>query len=317
MFKRLWHYLINSFLVSTLNNYKKALVLGTDHEAKLIANQADGVIAAMLTTFSPVLQSFKTTDLNLRIALGEYKGDTQTVEELFEQLNKTLLPNWELQIYLQFAKGTPSATALLPNGRKPFQKGTYESRIQEIKVLGDKCALIAALQPLSVVILAFHTQIESARQLQQSTGEGQVAALRTLRETARISMCQAMFGNLGLLMNHYRTNPEEVGNYFDLTLLRTTGQGQTTGPATINGKVKDALTLMPIVGARVLLATVEGSVELFTDATGTFTITTPELSEAVEATMEVSAPGYATKTQTLVVEPGTVEDVEVLLAAQP
>lgn len=309
MFTRLWHYLINSFLVSTRSNYKKALVLGTDHEAKLIANQADAVIAAILATFGPVLQSFKATDINLRIALGEYKGETQTVEELFVQLNKILLPNWELQIYLQYAKGTAPATALLPQGRKPFQNGTYESRIQEIKVLGDKCAPIAALQPLSVIILAFHTQIESARQLQQSSGEGQVMALRSLRETARVSMCQAMFGNLGLLMNHYRTDPEQVANYFDLALLR---KKSGTEPQVVKaaGKVKNAETGQPVVDALVKFIIPDKEIIIAkTNIKGEFEVELGTFTEEVTGTLEVTAAGYQLFSNSGPIEPD--EDVEI------
>lgn len=309
MFKRLWHYLINSFLVATLGNYKKALVLGTDHEAKLMANQADPAIAAILATFGPVLQSFKATDLNLRIALGEYKGETQTVEQLFDELDKTLLPNWELQIYLQFPKGTPSATALLPQGRKPFQKGTYESRIQEINALGQKCALIAALQPLSVVILAFHVQIESARQLQQSTGEGQVAALRTLRETARVKMCARMFGNLGLLMNHYQTVPVEVANYFDLSLLR---KKSDTGPDVVvaSGKVTSSETGLAVFEALVKFILPNAVVvSVLTDSNGEFEVELGTFTEEVIATLEVTAAGYKLFSNSGPIDPA--EDVEV------
>lgn len=317
MFKRLWHYLINSFLSATVENYKKALVLGTDHEAKLTANQADAVIAAILATFSPILQAFKDADLNLRIATGEYKGETQTVEQLFEQLNQKLLPNWELQIYLQFPKGTPSATALLPQGRKPFHTGTYESRIQEIQVLGDKCAAIAALQPLSVTILAFHVQIESARQLQQSSGEGQVVALRTLRESARVNMCVAMFGNLGLLMNHYRTNPEQVANYFDLTLLRK--KSETSGPqlTIARGSATDKVTGLAVTNATVkfILSTAQPAISVQTDSNGAFEVELGTFETAFNATVEVSAVGYKLYTGSGPIEPG--EDVEMDIELEP
>jgi len=313
MFKRLWHYLINSFLVATVGNYKKALVLGTDHEAKLMANQADPAIAAMLATFGPVLQSFKATDLNLRIALGEYKGDTQTVEQLFEQLNKILLPNWELQIYLQFPKGTPNATALLPQGRRPLQNGTYESRIQEISALGQKCAAIVALQPLSVIILAFHVQIESARQLQQSTGEGQVAALRTLREEARVTMCASMFGNLGLLMNHYQTGPEAVANYFDLALLRRKTENGPQ-PVIANGTVSNAQTGSPVANAEVrfILPTAQ-TVNVFSDINGLFEADLGTFDDTVTVTMEVIATGFEPYMNSGPVEPGEELDIDVQL----
>lgn len=313
MFKRAWHYLINSFLTATRSNYKVALVLGTDHEAKLMANQADAVIASILATFGPVLQSFKATDINLRSALGEYKGETQTVKELFDQLNKILLPNWELQIYLQYPKGTAPATALLPQGRKPFQNGTYESRIQEIKVLGDKCDPIAALQPLSVVILAFHTQIESARALQQSSGEGQVASLRTLRETARVSMCVAMFGNLGLLMNHYRTNPEQVTNYFDLTLLRKKSE---TGPqvVTATGQVRNSETSLGVPNAT-LTFTIPGkeTITVVSDANGEFEAELGTFTEELTVTLEVTADGYEPFSNSGPIAPDDDPEIDVQL----
>lgn len=310
-----WHYLINSFLVVTRYNYKTALVLGADHVAKLTANQADLVIAAILATFNAVWLSFKATDLNLRIALGNYKGETQTVEQLFDTLNQILLPNWELQIYLQFAKGTPQATALLPQGKKPFQKGTYESRIQEIKVLGDKCALIVALQPLSVVILAFHVQIESARQLQQSSGEGQVAALRALRETARVSMCNAMFGNLGLLMNHYQTDPLQVMNYFDMTLLRRSSTTESDDTV-LKFILTDAMTGAVIVGATAKLTLATGEVQSKqTDANGKVEFVVEGLTVPVEATLLFSAVGYQMRMENGPIQPG--EDVDGAITLSP
>jgi hypothetical protein len=311
MFKRLWHYLINSFLVSTATSYKKALVLGTDHEAKLMANQADAVIAAILATFTPVLQSFKATDVNLRIALGEYKGETQTVEELFDHLNKILLPLWELQIFTLYAKGTSNATILLPQGRKPFQNGTYESRIQEIKTLGDKPLMLSSLPLLSGAILAFHTQIESARQLQQSSGEGQVKALRTLRETARVSMCQSMFGNLGLLMNHYKTNPEQVANYFDLALLRTKSKDEPE-MTTARGNISNAQTGNPVVNATVKF-TIEGgeTITVQTDANGEFEVELGTFTETTNGTIEVTAAGYLPYNDSGSIEPGEDYDVDV------
>lgn len=76
MFTKPYHFLVNSFLVVTNNNYKKALSLGVDHLAKLIANQADAFIAAIVLTFDPVMQAFLAAQQNLDAALGDYKGET-------------------------------------------------------------------------------------------------------------------------------------------------------------------------------------------------------------------------------------------------
>lgn len=216
-----YRFFINPFLSVTTGNYKRALSLGVDHKAKLVANQIDPEIAALVFSFDPVLQSYLNADQNLNSVLGTYKGKTQTVEELFELMNKEKLPFWEGQVFFYYPKGSSNATTLFPQGRKPFHNGTYEQQIQAIKVLGDKCSLDPNLLAVSVNILAFHTQTLSARALQQSDGEGAAETLRSLRETARILLCQEMYGNMGALMRKYRANPVTVSNYFDITLLRS------------------------------------------------------------------------------------------------
>jgi len=216
-----YRFFINPFLSVTKRSYKDALSLGVDHKAKLVANQADPEIAAILVTYDPILQSYLNVDQNLSSVLGTYKGKTQTLQELFEQLAKVRLPLWEGQIFFFYPEGTETATSLFPNARSPFNDGTYEQRIQAIKVLGDKCALDPSLLGVSVNILAFHTQIESARLTQQSQGEGAAETLRTLRETARVLLCQELYGDMGKLMYKFRSNPTAVGDYFDMEILRS------------------------------------------------------------------------------------------------
>lgn len=265
--------------------------MAVDHQARLKANEDNSAVAVILNNYNPILQSYKSTDVNLLIALGQYKGSTQTVEELFTQLRKVELPAWEVQIYTKFAKGSAQATALLPRYRAPLNSGTYASRIQEIKTLGDKCANIIDLQILSSAILAFHTQIESARQLQQSTGEGRVANLRALREAARVRICQVMYGNLGALMQIYRDNPRLVAMYFDIALLR--GKKVKTTLLMASGTIRNAQTGLPIAMAQVkftLPKNVVMSVE--TDANGQFNMELGRYKSSIEAIVEITAKNY-------------------------
>jgi hypothetical protein len=315
MFKKLWKFLINTFLVVTRNSYKKALSLGVDHLARLVANQANPVIAAMVVTFDPVVQAYLAAEQNLNAALGDYFGETQSVESLFDFLNIDRLPYWEGQLFYHFPKGSVDANKLMHNGRGDFQTGTYEQRILAIKTFGDKCALIPLLVPLSVNVLAFHTQIASARALQLSDGEGQVAALRDLRETARVALCGEMYGNLGLLMHLHRFDPAQVEKYFDLTLLRSK---KTDGPVDteITGLVTSQATGDPIVNASAKLTLATG--EIFTaqtDAQGKFKLVVLGQTETVQATIEISAPMFVTSTDAGPIEPG--EDAQMNVALVP
>ena len=92
---RPYHFFINPFLIVTLDSYKLMFLIGEDHFAKLTGLQADAEIAAILLTYDPVWQAYKGTDQNLESALGNYKGKTQTVEELFDKVTHQMLPEWE------------------------------------------------------------------------------------------------------------------------------------------------------------------------------------------------------------------------------
>jgi hypothetical protein len=313
-FKFLYRFLINSFLVVTRFNYKKALSLGMDHLAKLTANQADAVVAAILATFTPVMKAFLAAQQNLDAALGDYHGDTQSVEELFEFLNTDRLPYWEGQVYYYFPKGTVQANQLLHGGRQPFQTGTYEQRILAIKTFGDKCALIPSLVPLSVNVLAFHTQIASARALQQSAGEGQVAALRDLRETARVMLCTEMYGDMALLIHHHRTNPTEVERYFDFSLLRT--KKKTKQNTELKFSMANALTGELITNGTAVLTLATGAViTKQTNADGEVRFLLEGLLEPTQVSIVFSAPGYTNRTEDGPIDPG--EDVEAEIEMTP
>jgi hypothetical protein len=315
MFKRLWHYLINTFAVRTMKSYKKALSLGTDHLAKLTANNMDAVVAAMEATFAPVLQAYVDAEQNLSAALGDYKGETKTVEELFDELRETKLSYWEGQVFFHFPKGTTQALQLFPNGRTTFGSGTYEQRILAIKTLGDKCAQIALLAPLSINVLAFHTQMASARALQQSAGEGQVALLRDLRESAWAVMCSEMYGNLGLLMHHHRTDPKQVERYFDLTLLRAKGDsGQGTEDTILTFYMTDAVTSAVIPNGTAVLTRASGEqLTQQTDAQGKVQFTIEGLTEPEQISIQFSAPNYTPRTEQGPIEPGEDEEGDIAL----
>lgn len=307
-FKLVYRFLINPFLVATRFSYKKALSLGMDHLAKLTANQADAVVAAMVATFTPVMNAFLAAQQNLDAALGDYHGETQSVEELFELMNTDRLPYWEGQVFYFFPKGTVQANQLLHGGRQPFQTGTYEQRILAIKTFGDKCALIPQLVPLSVNVLAFHTQIASARALQQSAGEGQVAALRDFRETARVALCNEMYGDMGLLMHHYRTDPTQVERFFDFSLLRT--KRKTKQNTELKFTLSNAQTGELITNGTAVLTLATGAViTRQTNADGEIRFMIEGLTETTEASIVFSAPGYADRTESGPIEPG--EDMEV------
>jgi hypothetical protein len=225
MTMRPWIFLINTFYVNTVESIKKALTLTLDHLAKLTANEADAEILAIKTAYLPLHDAFILAYNQLQSKLGLYHGKTQTFEEMLEELSKTKINEWRGTVFNIFPEGTANATAIFPQDREPFQKGTYDQRVEAVHTLSTTLATYttqASLVALSAVVMAYYLTLTGARALQQ-TDEGSVETLRSNLKAAHKIMCDGLYRNLGKLMAKYAETPLVVANYYDLTLLREVG----------------------------------------------------------------------------------------------
>ncbi len=249
MATRLWKFLINTFFSQTVDSMKTALSLAQDHLAKLTANAGDPDIAAIKTDYLPVHTAFITALNQLNSKLGLYHGKTQTFEEMLQELSSEKINEWRGQVFAIFPEGTPNATAIFPRDRQPFQQDTYDERVEAVETLSITLATYIAkptLVALAVVVDAYYITLSGARALQQ-TDEGSVDTLRTNLKAAHKLMCDGMYKDLGLLMAKYYQTPERVADFYDLTLIRDTGEdAPVVVEGTINtGQVINVSALLP------------------------------------------------------------------------
>ena len=69
----------------------------------------------------------------------------------------------------------------------------------------------------------FYTQLNNAHNTQKS-GKQSKATHSTTLETQRINICNMQYANLGLLINHFSTAPQNISNYFDVATIRSSSQ---------------------------------------------------------------------------------------------
>ena len=65
----------------------------------------------------------------------EQKQATQLMQEQFRVLSAYKIKRWDILIQAQYLAGTPEHQELLGKYRKPFQSGSYASRLQAVEVL--------------------------------------------------------------------------------------------------------------------------------------------------------------------------------------
>jgi hypothetical protein len=246
-----WKFLINSFYAQTFDTFKNALSLTNDHLAKLTAAEADPDILSIKTNYLPAHNTFITCINQLESKQGIYHGKTQNFEEMLEELAKTRINLWRGKVFAVFPEGSADAHAIFPRDRAPFQSDTYDQRVENVESLSLTLATYTGeptLVTLSSEVHAYYLTLTGARALQQ-TDEGSVDILRSNLREAHVILCNGLYKNLGLLMAKYYTNPVRVADYFDLTLLRTTGDEPIRVRGTVNsGQVLNINSLMEDLG---------------------------------------------------------------------
>ena len=217
----LWRPLINTFNANTATSNVKMLTLATDTHAKLKAEESSPPIAEILTVYEPVFFAYRDICQQYDFMVGDYRGATLGFENIIETLPQVIRV-WESAVRAVYVEDTPEERAIFPNKRTPFLSGTYENRLNAIGALATKTASIPALAGVAAQISSFYNTALAAR-LAQQTDEGSVGQITDLRENQRVLLSNELMGVLGKLMFIHRHNLVEVERYFDLSLLRRTG----------------------------------------------------------------------------------------------
>ena len=255
MATRAWIFSINTFEVNTQGSNKNMLSIATDTEAKLQAESSDPVINNLYTAYFPVYDAYRQININYDVAAGNSKGQTLNLENLMAVELPKEIRKWEGFVRSIYVEDSTDEVSIFPNKRAPFLQGTYEDRISAIGTLAARLAADpnVGIQSYAPTVLSFYNLIFSARDTEQNK-EGLLGMLSDTREQQRVLLANELYGVLGGLMRKFKSSPQQITRFFDLSLLRKTGDepkqsvsGRTTNAANQNplalvkGTIKDAL----------------------------------------------------------------------------
>ena len=223
-----WKYAENTFLSVTVGNFKLMNILIIDHTARIAqavtgSNPPDSDFTTMLARLTPVKAAWDAAYNGWISARGTYKGKTQALEAKLADLSGLRIKQWDIAIQNVFLDGTSEYTQLLPNGRGPFQQGAYDLRIAEVKALQTRLAPFtganSTLLTLAATVGTYHGEIKLLRDAQQGQ-EGAANTASTALEAQRLVSANAMYQNLGRLMEKFVLVPTKIEDYFDMTYIR-------------------------------------------------------------------------------------------------
>ena len=224
-----WRYASNQFLRVTERRRPLMLKIGADHTARLAArvgSPADADIQTCLDRVQPLFDAFQLAMVTFDVVSGTRKGQTDVLEDLLDELSGERVKRWDVTVQNVYLQGTPQYTQIFPNGRRPFQNGGRDQRILAVQTLAQRLAAFPDFASLQSTVEAFHASLESARNTQQGS-EAEISAASDAAESARVALAVAMFANVGRLMEKHAADPDRLGDYFEVALLRTSGSGGT------------------------------------------------------------------------------------------
>jgi len=219
MAERKWTFLYNPFLNATEGSRKKANIIDSHHYAALDNDKTDPLIAPIHTRYETEHNSWGGLYSGWIAKKGLWHGKGLIIDALIDDLTPDKLDDWEAEAVMAVGKTSNEYQTAFAGGRAPYGTGGKDQLIANVKALAERMAPFAALDTLRGKVEGYHQLMKDARDAQQAAEQASKNANDAI-ETARIALCKLLYGNLGLLMDIHRDNPDNIGQYFPLEVIR-------------------------------------------------------------------------------------------------
>ncbi|HEY4787054.1 MAG TPA: hypothetical protein VIH57_13445 [Bacteroidales bacterium] len=223
-----WYYLQDPFLIATEHSLLTAMGISTYHDSALFTSKGDPFCLGLYNSYHPLHLAFKASYDVWISQGGSQQGETLNLNQLLHLLAATKIQEWDIKIQSVYPRQTPEYKKLLPNRRKPFQRGGQTERIHAVQALDIAIGTNEKLTALKTDVDTFYTQLDTALNVQKgsfSTTKNMSSGL----ELARVAMCTGMYADLGALIQKFAATPGVIEQYFDLQAIRRSQQVLFTG----------------------------------------------------------------------------------------
>jgi hypothetical protein len=221
--KKPWIFTTNPFMSLLSRSRTKALKVSKYSRAQLFSRQADAFFGPLFTYFDPLNQAFIDEQTSWTVQKGSQSGSTSALDILLQTLSADKIDLWDIAVQNVYRKGTPQYKAIFPKGRKPFQNGKKDDRIDAVDALYQALTGIVALATTRTDVHTFYGNLSDARNAQEGAKGDTESDSGDLTAAASAAMV-GLYKVLGACINQFPDNPTSIDALFDLQTLRTAAQ---------------------------------------------------------------------------------------------
>jgi len=216
---RKWFFLYNPFLNATRNSRKKMNIIDSHQWGALDNDKADPNIAPLHARYEPAHTNWGGLYATWIAKKGLWHGKGLIIDKLINDLTPGKLDDWEAEAVVTVGKTSNAYQTAFAGGRAPYSGIAKDQIIANVKALAERLEPFAALDTLRSKVEAYHQLMKEGRDAQQAAKQASKNANDAI-EVARIALAKLLYGNLGLLMDIHRDNPDNIGQYFPLEVIR-------------------------------------------------------------------------------------------------
>ena len=157
----------------------------------------DAELAVISARATAACTAWEIAYLHWKSSRSAQRGRTHGVRALLQDLRGKRIALWQVMVQnteidqRAWMKGGPGFASLFPNGRRPFQQGGIDARIDSVEALAEKLTEFPALAAVAGLVRDFLDDLANARRSRLQEGSSRqvrAAALRSSVERRR-SLC--------------------------------------------------------------------------------------------------------------------------------
>ena len=218
MAKKAYGLFVNRFEVVTRGSNTVASYLFKQHIDSLYADSATVPIAmTCYNRANPKYLIYSAGNITHSSQTGKQSGNVLSMSNILLDM-PTHVDDWEAKIKAVYKADTPEFKALFSKGKKPFNSGSQQKRVDAVATLLATIGTDASLAAVKILVQAFYDTMLAAFGTKDVSKETTKTDSKAT-EKARIDMCNVMEGNYGLILDEFQDEPTLGAKYFDETYM--------------------------------------------------------------------------------------------------
>lgn len=213
-----WQKSNNFFMNLLIHSMIKFYLLSRKVMRNLESRQANPDIELLYNKLLPFMNEFEKNFKTHKSNISNRLDKTANLKDKFEDLRKNKLPKWVGGIIQIYPANTTIFKTILPEGKTGINKGSYEIRYLNLKLMRDKLALMPDLTSVYHEVEVFIDEMEVLTKSKDIHLNDISYYSNELKMTAE-KMAVQLFGAYGNLVSLFAETPELLINYIPVSYL--------------------------------------------------------------------------------------------------